>query len=208
MMRGITGSLAVLAIAAIPSAASAQSGSWTPEISLSAGLGHVFRWEDQTYGDRITAGVGVAIDHASRWGFEWHADRTVGLEPKQAPCGLVNVTCIGIAHDGPTEMTVMSMSVRRDFGDGRVQPYLTGGLGVMWSRSLHSITQVRGSVATTAEFASSDRGFGPDLGAGLRFRLARSWSVETEVRWLDAPWLSRQNLAVTRLLTGVTYAIR
>jgi hypothetical protein len=51
-------------------------------------------------------------------------------------------------------------------------------------------------------------GFGPDLGAGVRLRVARSWSMETEVRWLDAPWLSRQNLAVTRLLAGVTYARR
>jgi opacity protein-like surface antigen len=100
------------------------------------------------------------------------------------------------------------MSVRRYIGDGRVQPYVTGGLGVMWSRSLHSVTQVRGSIATNTEFASSDRGFGPDLGAGLRLRLARSWSVEMEARWLDAPWLSRQNLAVTRLLAGATYAIR
>ena len=208
MMRVITRGLTVLALTAMPSAAAAQSGSWTPEISLSAGLGHVFRWDDETFGDRIAAGVGVAMVHTSDWAFEWHVDRTFGLEPKQAPCGLVNVTCIGIAHYGPTEMAVMSMSVRRYFGAGRVQPYLTGGLGVMWSRSLHSVTQVRGSIATNTEFASSDRGFGPDLGAGMRLRLARSWSVETEVRWLDAPWLSRQNLAVTRLLAGATYAIR
>jgi opacity protein-like surface antigen len=207
-MRPVTLVLAVLAMAAMASVASAQPNSWTPEISLGAGLGHVFRWEDQTFGDPITAGGGVAIAHRSRWAFEWHVDRTFGLEPKQAPCGLVNVTCIGTAHYGPTRMAVMSMSVRRYFGDRRLQPYLTGGLGVMWSRSLHSITQVRGSIATNSEFASTDRGFGPDLGAGLRMRIARSWSFEAEVRWLDAPWLSRENLAVTRLLTGAIYAIR
>jgi len=195
-------------MAAMPSLSSAQSASWTPEVSLSAGLGHVFRWEDETYGDRIAAGGGVAIAHRSGWAFEWHADRTFGLEAREAPCGLVNVMCVGVAHYGPTKMTVMSINVRRYFGDGRVQPYLTGGLGVMWSRSLHSVTQVLSRVATNTEFASSDRGFGPDLGAGLRFRVARSWSAEAEVRWLDAPWLSRQNLAVTRLLAGATYAIR
>jgi opacity protein-like surface antigen len=208
MMRPITMSLAVVATAAIASGASAQPASWTPEISLGAGLGHVFRWEDQTFGDRITAGGGVAMAHRSGWAFEWHADRTFGLRPKLAPCGLVNVTCVGLAHYGPTRMAVMSMNVRRSFGDGRLQPYLTGGLGAMWSRSLHSVTQVRGSITTNSEFASNDRGFGPDLGAGLRMRVARAWSLEAEVRWLDAPWLSRQNLAVTRLLTGATYAIR
>jgi hypothetical protein len=32
--------------------------------------------------------------------------------------------------------------------------------------------------------------------------------LEAEVRRLDAPWLSRENLAVTRWLAGVIYAIR
>ena len=195
-------------MAAMSSTAFAQSASWTPEISLSAGVGHVFRWEDQAFGDRVNAGASVAVVHRSGWAFELHADNTFGLDPLEAPCGLVNVTCMGTAHYGPTRMTVMSINARRYFGDGRLQPYLTGGLGVMWSRSLHSVTHVQGPIAINSEFASSDRGFGPDLGAGLRMRIAPSWSVETEVRWLDAPWLSRQNLAVTRLLAGATYAIR
>jgi opacity protein-like surface antigen len=208
MMRTRIPFLTVLVLAAVPEAAGAQSHSWTPEITLSAGLGHVFRWDDQTFGDRVNAGGAVAIAHRSGWAFEWHADRTFGLEPRQAPCGLVNVTCVGSAHEGPTNMTVMSLNARRYFGGGRVQPFLTGGLGVMWSRSLHSVTRVQGSIATISEFATSDRGFGPDLGGGLRIRIARSWSAEAAVRWLDAPWLSRQNLAVTRLSAGVTYAMR
>ena len=205
MGRAFTLCLSMMAVAP---AAFAQSSSWTPEISLSAGLGHVFRWDDQSFGDRVNAGGGVAIVHRSGWAFEWHADNTFGLEPREAPCGLVTVTCVGIAHDGPAKVVVMSLNARRYFGGGRLQPFLTGGLGVMWSRSLHSITHVQGAVAIVSEFASSDRGFGPDVGAGLRIRFARSWSVEGEVRWLDAAWLSRQNLAVTRLLAGATYAIR
>ena len=205
MRRAIT---LCLAMAAVPSTALAQSSAWTPEVSLSAGLGHVFRWEDQAFGDRFNAGGAVAIVHRSGWAFEWHADNTFGLDAPEAPCGLVNVRCVGTAHDGPTKATVMSLSVRRYFGDGRLQPYLTGGLGVMWSRSLHSITHVQGPIAIVSEFVSNDRGFGPDVGAGLRVRIARSWSVEAEVRWLDAPWLSRENLAVTRMLVGATYVVR
>jgi opacity protein-like surface antigen len=208
MMRTMIPLLTLLALAAVPAGAGAQSRSWTPEITLSAGLGHVFRWDDQTYGDRINAGGAVAIAHRSGWAFEWHADRTFGLEPRQTPCAFVNITCFGIPHEGPTKLTVMSLNVRRYFGDGRLQPYLSAGLGVMWSRSLHSQTQVRGPVAAIIDFASEDHGFGPDLGGGLRIRIARSWSAEAEVRWLDAPWLSRENLAVTRLLAGATYAIR
>lgn len=208
MMRTTIPLLAALATIAVPAISAAQSRSWTPEISIATGLGHVFRWEDQTYGDRINAGAGVAIAHRSGWAFEWHADRTFGLEPRLAPCGTVHATCVGMAHEGPDKMAVMSFNVRRYFGNGRVRPFLTGGLGAMWSRSLHSVTHVRGSIATISEFASSDRGIGPDLGAGLRIRVAPSWSIDTEVRWLDAPWLSRQNLAVTRLLAGATYAIR
>jgi len=197
----------MLAAVATPASAAGQSRAWTPEISIATGLGHVFRWEDQTYGDRLNAGAGVAMKHQSGWAFEWHADRTFGLEPRLAPCGTVNATCVGTAHEGPDKMAVMSFNVRRDFGGGRVHPFLTGGLGVMWSRSLHSITHVRGPVATVSEFASKDRGFGPDLGAGLRLRVAPSWSVEADVRWLEGAWLSRQNLAVTRLRAGVTYAM-
>ena len=204
MVRAI---LVLAAVLRLASPASAQSA-WTAEISVAAGLGHVFRWEDQAFGDRFNAGGGIAIAHRSGWAFEWHADRTFGLEPREAPCGLVHIRCVGAAREGPSKMDVMSLSIRRYFGNGRLQPFLTGGLGVMRSRSFHSVTQIQGPMAMMSEFESRDTGFGPDLGAGLRFRIAPSWSLETEVRWLDAPWLSRQNLAVTRLLTGVTYALR
>jgi opacity protein-like surface antigen len=208
MVRNSIRLLAAVFIVAVPSITAAQSRAWTPEISIAAGLGHVFRFSDQTFDDRFNAGGSVAVEHRSGWTIEWHADRTSGLSPGLAPCGLVNVACVGSAHEGPTKMVVTSFNVRRYFGDARVRPFLTGGLGVMWSRSLHSVTHVHGSIATISEFATSDRGFGPDLGAGLRVGLARSWSMETAVRWLDAPWLSRQNLAVTRVLVGASYARR
>jgi hypothetical protein len=86
-----------------------------------------------------------------------------------------------------------------------VQPYLVAGLGVLWSRSLHTVTQAQGRTATISEFETRDRGFGPDLGAGLRVALGRGFTVSPEVRWLDAPWLSRANLAVTRLMLRVDY---
>ncbi len=199
--------LLTIIIAGIPSAVRAQSATWTPEVSIGGGLVHVFRWEDRTYGDRTNAGGGVAIAHSSGWAFEIHADRTFGLTPPEAPCGLVNVICVGVGHDGPTSTAVASINARYHFGKHRVQPYLIAGLGVLWSRSMESLTQVEGPIAIVTESQSRDRGFGPELGGGLRLPIGHRWSVNGELRWLDAPWLSRQNLAITRLVTHVTYAV-
>jgi hypothetical protein len=168
------------------------------------GLGHVFRWDDQTFGDPPAAGASIAIAHVSGWTFEGAAERVFGLQPHPAPCG-VNVPCVGSARYGPFATAVTSMTVQYRFNRARVRPYLVAGLGVLWSRSLHSITQARGSHATLSEFDTRDRGFGPDLGAGLRIRLGHGIAASPEVRWLDAPWLSRQNLAVTRVMLRVDY---
>lgn len=194
-------------IAGIPSVVGAQSGIWTPEVSIGGGLAHVFRWDDRSYGDRTNAGAGVAIAHSSGWAFEVHADRTFGLTPRQAPCGLVNVICVGVGHEGPTSMAVAAIDARYHFGKHRLQPYLIAGLGILWSRSMESLTQVEGPIASVTESLSRDRGFGPELGGGLRLPIGHGWSVNGELRWLDAPWLSRQNLAITRLVANVTYAV-
>lgn len=188
-----------------PSLAVAQSSAWTPEFSVAAGIGHVFRWEDQTYGDELNVGGAVTVVHGSRFGLEVEADRMFNLDPRPAPCGLVNVTCVGSGHDGPRSMTVMATTAHYRFTGERVQPYVFGGIGIMWSRSLNSLTQVQGPIAFVTESESRDRGFGPDLGAGLRIAISRHLTVSPELRWLDAPWTSRQNLAVTRLLLRATY---
>jgi hypothetical protein len=104
-------------------------------------------------------------------------------------------------------VAVASATLQYRFRKTRVQPYLLAGLGVMWSRSLHSETRVTGpSAAVITEHESRDRGFGPELGAGVRLNLGRHFAASPEVRWLDAPWLSRQNLAVTRLGVRASYA--
>jgi opacity protein-like surface antigen len=207
-MSAIRRSVFALLAGLMPAAAIAQpsaSSSWTPEISFAAGLGHVFRFEDQTYGNELNLGGSGTLVHRSGWAFELSADRTIGLEPHPTPCGLVNVSCVGSGRYGPHSMTVASITAHYRFKGERVKPYLLGGIGLMWTRSVNSITRVQGPIATITESASSDSGVGPDLGAGVRIAVNRHLTVSPEVRWLEAPWTSRENLAVTRLLLRISY---
>lgn len=204
-IQRIAGLVLALAVPAVAAAQSPTPPTWTPEVSVSGGLGHVFRWEDRTYGDQPDLGGAVTMVYRSKFAIDFGFDRAIGLKPPRAPCGLVNVACVGIAHDGPRSVAVTSITLQYRFAGTRVRPYLLGGVGVLWSKSLHSLTRVQGPIAVVTESASSDRGFGPDLGAGVHVSLGRHLAASPEIRWLDAPWLSRQNLAVTRLVVRVSY---
>ena len=204
---------AVLAILlAIPSAGSAQTASppWAPELSAAVGVGHVFRFEDESFGTEPNISVATAIRHSSGWAFEAEANHTFGLTPTPAPCGVyidgVPVACTGSARSGVLQASSVSFNVRYLIARRRVQPYLMAGLGVLHTRSLSSVTTVRGGEAFQHDFEKSDTGLGPDLGAGLRVPLTRHASINPEVRWLEGAILGRENLAVTRLSVRAAYS--
>jgi opacity protein-like surface antigen len=198
--RSLVFAIAVLSAPTLTWAQGPPSDGWAPEVSIGAGLGHVFRYEDQAFGDRLNIGGGAAIVYRDRFAIELEIDRTAGLTPRQVPCSVVGVTCVGSGRDGPLSAAVRSLNVQYRFKRGRrMQPFLVAGFGTLWTTSLHSITHAGGAVATISEFESRDRGFGPDLGAGLRIALTRRLAVSPEIRWLDAPWMGAANLAVTRL---------
>ena len=198
----------LIAISALclPAPGWAQADRWTPEVSASVGLGHVFRFNDETFGDALTGGAALAIAHRSGLVFELAADRVFGLEPKPAPCGLVNNTCIGDARYGPRSATVTSLGVHYRFKGRRIQPFVFAGVGVLWTTSVHSTTYASTRPAVMVESESRDRGVGPDLGAGLRIVLSPSLAISPEIRWLDASVLSRENLAVTRIGVRAAYS--
>jgi opacity protein-like surface antigen len=199
--------IALIAISTlgIPAIGWAQDQRWTPEISAAVGFGHVFRFDDETFGDPLNAGAAVAIAHRSGWAFELEADRVFGLEPKLAPCGLVDNTCMGSGRYGPREATVASLGIQYRFRGGRVQPFLFAGVGVLWTASLQTTTYASSNPAVVVESETRDHGFGPDLGAGLRIALSPHVAISPEIRWLDASLLSRENLAITRLGIRATY---
>ena len=81
-------------------------------------------FDDETFGNPLDASAAVAIAHRSGLVIELQVDRVFGLEPKSAPCGLVNNTCIGDGRYGPREATVASLGVHYRFSGDRAQPFL------------------------------------------------------------------------------------
>jgi opacity protein-like surface antigen len=198
--------LTAISLLCLPALGWAQPDRWSPEISAGIGLGHVFRFEDQTFGNPLNAGAAVSIAHRSGVVVEFEVDRVFGLEPRPAPCGLVNQACVGDGRYGPREAAIASFVVHYRFKrNHRVQPFLIAGIGVLWTSSLHTTTYVNVNPAVMVESESRDRGVGPDLGAGLRIKLSSHLAISPEVRWLEGAWLSRENLAVTRLGIWTTY---
>lgn len=189
-----------------PAAAWGQSHEFNPELSAGVGLGHAFRFEDRSYGNRLNVSVGVAIAHRSGLAVELEGNRTQALDPPETPCGIVGVTCVGSGHDGPLGASSASATVHYRFGRGRLRPYVLAGLGAMWSAWLHSKTQIVGDRATITETASRDVSVGPDLGAGVRFQLSKAVSINPEFRWLEGSWGGRESLSVMRLTLRTAYA--
>jgi hypothetical protein len=204
-MAGMRIVLVTISVLSLPALGWGQDR-WTPEVSASVGLGHVFRFDDETFGDRLNAGAAVGIAHRSGLVLEFDAERVFGLDAKPAPCGLVNNTCTGAGRYGPRQATVASLAVHYRFKGTRVQPFLVAGVGMLRTASLHTTTYASTSPAVMVESESRDRGFGPDLGAGLRWMLSPHVVISPEIRWLEASWLSRENLAVTRLGIRTTYS--
>ncbi len=176
---------------------------WTPEVAVTVGLGHVFRFEDRTYGDGVNVGVGVAARHRRGVGVEVDVDRTFGLTPSDAPCGLivddVPAVCIGRGRDGALAATAMSVRVRWEIGRSQmVRPYVSVGPGWLMTRSVWSTATIMGGTVVLTEQEQRDVGVGPDLGVGLRLALRPGVTLSPEVRWIEGAARSRVNLATTR----------
>jgi hypothetical protein len=76
-----------------------------------------------------------------------------------------------------------------------------------WVKYPHGFGPIGGpDMLRQTEAEVTETGFGLDFGAGLRLSLSRAISVSPEIRWLDAPWLSGANLAVTRVVARTAYS--
>lgn len=212
IVRGSACAAAVVAtfVISVPTTGWAQptpTERFAREVSVSVGLGHAFVYEGNTLGDRLNIGGSLAIVHRSGFGVEFEVNRTLGFSPELAPCALEGTRCFGPTHTGIRPPTIASVNLQYRFKGRRVQPYLTAGLGVMWSKSVYGFGPIGGpDLLPQAEAEMSDTGFGPDLGAGLRLALSRAISISPEIRWLEGSFFSRSNLSVTRIVVRTAYS--
>lgn len=213
--RQLRAAMLAAAICWLPKIGSAQAtapisaGAWSQEIAGGIALGHVYRFEDTTFGNRPNVMVSAGMRHRNGLGVDVEFDRTLGLTPSAAPCGIlidgVPAVCVGDAHDGVEAVTVASFGARYEFRGKRFRPYVLAGLGVLRSTSVWSTATVTGNRVILTEQRVNDTGIGPDLGVGISFDLSPHLSIRPEFRWLDASVRSRLNLGVARAGTLIAY---
>jgi hypothetical protein len=183
---------------------------WASDASVAVGLSHVFRFDDQTFGNRPVLSGGFALEHRSGLAFDVDASRAFGLSARPAPCAVyadgVPLPCVGGGRDGVLSVQTFTVGARYRFRRGRINPYVTAGLGVLRSWSVWSTARVDGSRVVLTEEERRDTGIGPDVGAGLNMRIGRHLSVRPEVRWLEASARSALNLSATRVVVRTAYA--
>lgn len=182
------------------------------EIIASAGLGHPFRFEDKGLGNHFNFGVGaeVSVWRGLRIGGEMN--RTFGLSASPAKCGVVSAgpghepyPCVGTARNGLGSLTAGSITAAYFFGEGKVQPYVLGGISVMSATQYTSMSMVHGDYVELREREWSSTGIGPTVGVGLRASINKRFSLRPEVRFSDGTSLSGLNLSQWRLSVGVAY---
>ena len=166
------------------------------EIVGSLALGHIFRFEDRGFGDGANLGIGVELPVRRRLRFNAELNHTFGLKPDQVQCGAIAyvpgepLPCVGSARTGVSAATAASFTAAYYFGRGRVQPYVLGGISILWTRSVSSTQIVYPDRVEMSERSSNDTGAGLTLGAGLRAAITRRLSIRPEIRLSDGTALS------------------
>jgi hypothetical protein len=201
--------LMTAAIAAVSTAAWAQSGGGAQRFELSGniGAGRVFRFDDQSFGTKIDVGGGAEFRIRPRLRVAVDVSRLSGLAPREVDCSsLIGVACTGSGLAGVQSTTVLSGALVYVFDAGAIQPYVLGGVNVLWSRSLSTATIVRDDVGTIVQHEDRDRGFGPTAGFGVRVPLGPRVVVRPDVRLSSGSVMGRENLNVLRTSVAIGFA--
>ncbi len=213
--------LSVVSIVCLfPGLAAAQSTqnperAWTPrpkfEIVTSIAMGHVFRFNDQGFGNHVNFGVGVELPVWRKLRVGAEINRTFGLSPSPVECGAIlagpgqPLPCVGTARQGVNSATTGSFTASYFFGEGRIQPYILGGISILSAKEYRASSIVHQDFVELSERELSSTGIGPTFGAGLRASINRHFSVRPEVRFSDGTALSDLNLSQWRISLGVAY---
>ena len=114
---------------------------------------------DKTWASGVGGRVAIAPWSSRRLSLEFDMSRTLGSAPQNPKAN----------HGSPT---IASAQAGYYFSDGRVQPFLGGGIGVVWSSLGYGL----------AAGERPARGMW-NLGGGLRIRMVRAISFLPEFRW-------------------------
>src|SRR5574338_227093 len=162
----------------------------------SISLANLYRTGDQSFGSDLNVCAGGGIEW-KRLGVDFEVQRTVGLEPRNAPCAVM-VACIGSAREGLLDATMVLGNVTYTFGQSRVRPYVTGSIGVLRTSSVNSLTVVDTANAIVSEFRENDTGLATGLGLGIDVPLTSALSLRPEFRTYWSIAMSRMNLGMHR----------
>ena len=175
-----------------------------PAVFGAAGVANVYRTEDRSFGTLANVGAGLGIEW-KRLGLDAEIHRTLGLTPRAVQCAIGNLPCVGSAHEGFLEATILSGNVSYFLGGRRVRPYVTGSVGVLWTESVNSLTIVSSTAATLSEFHESDTSLALGVGLGVDVPLTPAFSLRPEFRTYSSVAMSRVNLGLHRGAIGVRY---
>ncbi len=216
--------LVTLAVALLfPALAAAQSTSsethnprWNtrPKFEITSGVAmtRVFRLMGRTFGTHPNIGLGMEVALWKKLRFGAEINHTLGLSPTPVQCGAIvsdqdrPLRCIGSARKGVSTITAGSFTGSYFFGEGRVQPYLVGGLSILSATQYTPVISVNQDVVELSEYQTSDTGVGLTAGAGLRISLSRHISIRPEARFSDGSSHSRLNLSQCRISMSFGYA--
>ena len=197
----------------LPGASQAQSTSpavVSPEVFGSIGYTHLANC-CRVFGDNPIVGGGLGI----RWrrlGVEVEANRVLGLSPRSLPCAIqYGQTCLP-GRQGAESATLALVNADFVLMRTRIQPYVTGGAGLLWSTQIEpelneqfsGIPNTPPIAVTLVERENHDRGFAINFGGGVRVPVTSSIALRPEVRIYDATLLSSYNMGLVRVSMQVT----
>ena len=191
-------------VAFIAAVESTDAQELRPVVFGTAALANLYRAEDQSFGTRLNGGAGAGIEW-KQLALEAEFHRTLGLKPRDVPCSVADVQCVGAAREGFLEASLLSGNISYVFGSSRARPYLTASVGVLWTEGVNSLTQVSDGVATLSEFHEKNAGLALGGGFGVDIPIAAGLSLRPEFRTFSSVAMSRVNLGLHRGAIGVRY---
>jgi hypothetical protein len=169
----------------------------------SVSLANLYRTDDRSFGTDLNIGAGGGIEW-KRLGVDLEVHRTVGLEPRDAPCATM-VPCVGSARDGLLDATMVLGNLTYLFGQSRLRPYVSGSVGLLQTNSVNSLTIADNTTATVTEFREKDTGLATGIGVGVDVPLTPRLSLRPEFRTYWSTAMSRANLGMHRGTVGFRY---